>query len=124
MRPTIESKWLDKQKDCGHTSDKWFSKTSSLGLIQRRRALLQPGQCKHDWEVSAEIEKWEDRLRTLEVEEGNTEKMADKSKIATVREILTPKLREYVDLREGELDTYSRFREAVNEVRSHKARRA
>ena len=92
---------------------KWFSKTSSLGLIQRRRALLQPGRCKHDLDVSAEIENWEESLRALEVEEGNTEKMGDKSKIATVREILTPKLREYVDLREGELGTYSRFREAV-----------
>ena len=45
----------------------------------------------------------------METEEGNTEKMGDKSKIATVREILTPKLREYVDLREGELNTYARF---------------
>ena len=92
---------------------KWFSRTSSLGLIQRRRALLQPTQCKHDWEVSTEVEKWETRLRRLETEEGNTEKMGDKSRIATAREILTPKLREYVDLRESELNTYSRFREAV-----------
>ena len=75
--------------------------------------MLQPSQCKHDWEVSAEIKKCEERLRNLELEEGNTEKMGDKSKIATAREILTPKLREYVDLREGGLDTYSRFREAV-----------
>ena len=69
---------------------RWFSRTSGLGLNQRRRALLQPAQCKHDWEVPAIVEKWEERLRRLENEEGNAERMGDKSKIATVREILIP----------------------------------
>ena len=82
-----EGEAYDRVKDAGQGERlwaylrlyKWFSKTSSLGLIQRRRALLQPGQCKRDWEVSAEIEKWEERLRTLEVEEGNTENMGGTS---------------------------------------------
>ena len=54
------------------------------------------------------------------MEEGTTEKMGDKPKIATVREILTPKFREYVDLREGKVDTYARFRVAVMRYASTK----
>ena len=44
----------------------WFTRTTAQGSSLRRAGITNPPRCKHEHEISAAIEKWEERYRTLQ----------------------------------------------------------
>ena len=39
----------------------WFSRTTNQGRSMRRTAIMHPPKCTHEHEISAAIERWEER---------------------------------------------------------------
>ena len=44
----------------------WFTRTTARGRSLRSAGIMNPPRCKHEHEIYAAIEKWEERYRTLQ----------------------------------------------------------
>ena len=51
----------------------WFTRTTDQGRSMRRAAIMQPPKCVHEHDISAAIERWEEKYRALREDDWEME---------------------------------------------------
>ena len=87
----------------------WYVRTTELGKTNRRIKIMKPEQCKHEWEIAAAVEKWEEQHHALSQEPGE-EKLPDAYKITALKCLLMGDIKRHVELKEEDLKTYDQIR--------------
>ena len=73
---------------------------------------MKPDQCKHEWEIAAAVEKWEEQHHALSQEPGE-EKLPDAYKITALKCLLLGDIKRHVELKEEDLKTYDQIRSYI-----------
>ena len=71
---------------------------------------MKPDRCKHDWEVAAAVEKWKEKYRIIEEEDGEAE-LREKYRMTALRGILVGDIKKHIELREDDIKTYEQMKE-------------
>lgn len=77
----------------------WFTRTTAQGKSLRRAAIMNPARCKQEHEISAAIEKWEERYRILKEDDRELE-LPDSYKMTAIHGILCGEIQKSVEYRE------------------------
>ena len=78
----------------------WFAETSNAGMQAKRAALMSPAQAKNDGDVLMMVNKWYERYQQVGRMDGKH--MDVKYAVPALKGILTPKLKEHIDITYGE----------------------
>ena len=73
---------------------------------------MNPARCKHEHEISAAIEKWEERYRILKEDDRELE-LPDSYKMTAIQGILCGEIQKSVEHREKEFQSYDELRSTV-----------
>ena len=73
---------------------------------------MNPPRCKHEHEISAAVEKWEERYRILKEEDREME-LPDSWKMTALQGILCGEILKHVEYREKEFKTYDELRSTI-----------
>ena len=73
---------------------------------------MNPNKCKHEREISAAIERWEEKYRILKEEDEELD-LADSWKMTAIQGIPCGEIQKSVEYREKEFTTYDELRSAV-----------
>ena len=90
----------------------WFTRTTDQGRSMRRAAIMQPPKCTHEHEISAAIERWEEKYRALREDDREME-LPDSWKMIALRMMLCGEIQKSVEYREKEFKTYEELRAVV-----------
>ena len=90
----------------------WFTRTTAQGRSLRRAGIMNPTRCKHEHEISAAIEKWEERYRTLQKDDRELD-LPDSWKMTAIQGILCGEIQKNVEYREKDFKTYEELRSTV-----------
>ena len=90
----------------------WFTKTTAQGKSMRRSAIMTPTRCKHEHEISAAIEKWEEKYRILKEEDKELE-LPDSWKMTAIQALLCGEIQKHIEYREQDFRTYDELRSVV-----------
>ena len=90
----------------------WFTRTTAQGKSLRRAAIMNPARCKHEHEISAAIEKWEERYRILKEDDRELE-LPDSYRMTAIHGILCGEIQKSVEHREKEFQSYDELRSTV-----------
>ena len=90
----------------------WFTRTTAQGGSLRRAAIMNPQKCKQEHEISASIEKWEERYRVLKEEDRELE-LPDSWKITALQSMLCGEILKSVEYREEQFNMYEELRATV-----------
>ena len=90
----------------------WFTKTTAQGKSMRRSAIMTPTRCKHEHEISAAIEKWEEKYRILKEEDKELE-LPDSWKMTAIQALLCGEIQKHIEYREQYFRTYDELRSVV-----------
>ena len=90
----------------------WFTRTTDQGRSMRRAAIMQPPKCTHEHEISAAIERWEEKYRALRDDDREME-LPDSWKMIALRMMLCGEIQKSVEYREKEFHTYEELRGVV-----------
>ena len=74
----------------------WFTRTTAQGRSLRRAAIMNPTKCKHEHDISAAIEKWEERYRVLKEEDIELE-LPDSWKMTALQSMLCGEIQKSVE---------------------------
>ena len=95
--PSAKAEGEAEQKMDGHNQGEglwadlrihlWFTRTTAQGRSIRRAAIMNPPRCKHEHEIPAAIEKWDERYRTLKKDDRELE-LPDSYKMIALQGIL------------------------------------
>ena len=80
---------------------------------------MNPTKCKHEHEISAAIEKWEERYRVLKEEDRELE-LPDSWKMTALQSMLCGEIQKSVEHREKEFKTYEELRATVMKLAINK----
>ena len=83
----------------------WFSRTTDQGKNARRLAIMDPPQCKHDYEISQAIEDWEERYRILK-DEDKESALPESWRMTALKKILCGDIKKHIELREEDIKSY------------------
>ena len=90
----------------------WCTRTTDQGRSMRRAAIMQPAKCNHKREVSAAVERQEEKYRALR--EGDREiDLPDSWKMTVLRTVLCGEIQKSVEHREKEFKTYDELKVIV-----------
>ena len=73
---------------------------------------MHPPKCIHEHEISAAIERWEEKYRALR-EDDKTMELPDEWKMTALRMMLCGEIQKSVEYREKEFKTYDELRAVV-----------
>ena len=90
----------------------WFTRTTDQGRSKRLAAIMNPSRCVHEHEISAAVERWEEKYRALR-EDDRTMELPDVWKITALRMMLCGEIQKSVEYREKEFKTYDELRSVV-----------
>ena len=82
-----------------------FARTTNQGRSVRRAAIMQPPKCTHEHEISAAIERWEEKYRALRENDREME-LFDSWKMTALRMMLCGEIQKSVEYREKEFKTH------------------
>ena len=73
---------------------------------------MNPPKCKHEHEISAAIEKWEERYRILKEDDRQLE-LPDSYKMTAIQGILCGEIQKSVEYRDKKFQSYDELRNTV-----------
>ena len=90
----------------------WFTRSTDQSRSMRRAAILNPSKCQYEHEISAAIERWEEKYRTLKEDDREIE-FPDAWKMTSLKMMLCGEIQKSVEHREKEFKTYDELRAVV-----------
>ena len=83
----------------------FFCKTTEQGKNDRRSMIINPDPCKHEWQIAAAIEEWEERYRILK-DEDKESALPESWRITVLRRILCGDIKKQIYLSDKDFRSY------------------
>ena len=94
---------------------RWFTMTTGQGLSERYGRLQHPPTAKRDEDVLHNLANWEREKRELKELDPTMQDMPERFQMEAIRKIvpISSKLRDHLDEKEDELDTFEKLRNCI-----------
>ena len=90
----------------------WFMRTTGLNMSERMGVLMRPPQATTEEDIADSIEAWEREEAEL-INMDPSLQLPGPWRMTALNCLLTPKVKDHVDMQSGKLRTYEELREDV-----------
>ena len=93
---------------------RWYTMTTELGLTELRTRVMHPKPPKREEDTLLQLEAWERERQKLIDIEGPSGELPENYKRTAVLQILSGRIKEYIEDRQDDYDTYQDLRNAIS----------